>query len=564
MSHDSEPGRRDVLKAGGATLGGGVLVGLAGCSGRSGGSGGSGEDTTGGSGSGEQVREIELIMTTSDYDPVRYEFGQMIAQNWNDLGLTVSQNPMAWNNIVDQALVGQEFDTYTLNWSGRAERIDPDHFCYGVFHSSQTDEGSYNFVNYTQDDYDEQAERQRRLYDREERQKAVYRCQELAMEDQPHTPIANKQQVMPYNTDRFENSRPMMGEGLMSFWNMVDIEPKEGVSTLRLGYPSDINNLNPLNVQATHDAQTLRLIYDRLFRVTPEGVPEPWAAESSEKIDDTTFRVTLRDGMTWHDGESVTADDVAFTFSYVKDNSPKLSSWAEPIESTETTGDLTIQFNLKRPFAPFVANTLGTVFILPEHVWSDVPDGVDASKATDWSNPDAIGSGPFKFVEWRRQEQLELEAFDDHFGAPNIDTLLKIPGSSMQTLVRQIENKQIDMIGWVPQPNTQDQLESQSFLSLSTKDSHGFYHINYKCDEAPFNDSAFRRALAHAIPKQDIVDTLLNGRGTVAHSQIAEVNSFWHNPDVPKINFDMDRAREILREAGYSWDSNDNLLYPEE
>jgi peptide/nickel transport system substrate-binding protein len=554
-------------------MGTGILVGLAGCTGDDSSGDDSGQNDTSQDTSNDQqnqeaqpggpVRDIELIMTTSDYDPVRYEFGQMIAENWRELGLTVKGNPMAWNKIVDQALVGQDFDTYTLNWAGRAERIDPDHFCYGVFHSSQTDEGSYNFVNYTNDEYDKYAEEQRKLYDTEARKEAVYKCQEIAMQDQPHTPIANKQQVMPFNSTRFQNPKPMMGEGLMSFWNIIGVEPKEGVSTLRLGYPSDVNNLNPLNVQATHDAQTLRLIYDRLFRINRDGVPEPWAAQEMQKVDDTTFDVTIRDGMKWHDGEDVTVDDVKFTYEYVTEHSPKLSSWAEPVDTTEITGDRTIRFNLKRPFAPFVANTLGTVFILPQHVWKDIPDSVDVGKATEWTNPEVIGSGPFKFEEWRREEQMELSAFGDHFSAPNVDNLLKVPGSSMQTLVRQLENEQIDMIGWVPQPDTQDRLESQNHLSLSTKDSHGFYHINYKCDEKPFDDVAFRRALAYAIPKQDIVDTLLNGRGTVAHSNIAEVNSTWHNPDTEKFTFDLDAARTELEDAGYSWDDNGNLLYPE-
>lgn len=570
MSHSNKPTRRTVLQGTGATLGTGILVGLAGCS--SGGNtqeDGTEEDTSDNNQDqqtaqpGEPVREIELIMTTSDYDPVRYEFGQMIAENWSELGLSVKSNPMAWNKIVDQALVGQNFDTYTLNWAGRAERIDPDHFCYGIFHSSQTDEGSYNFVNYTNEEYDEYAEQQRALYDPEERKEPVYKCQEIAMRDQPHTPIANKQQVMPYNSDRFQNPKPMMGEGLMSFWNLIGVEPKEGVSTLRLGYPSDVNNLNPLNVQATHDAQTLRLIYDRLFRVNRDGVPEPWAAEEMNQVDETTFDVTLRSGMKWHDGEDVTVEDVKFTYEYVSEHSPKLSSWAEPVKNTEITGDRTIRFNLKRPFGPFVANTLGTVFILPEHIWQDIPGSVDVEQATEWTNSEVIGSGPFKFESWRREEQMELSAFEDHFNTPNVDNLLKVPGSSMQTLVRQIENEQIDMVGWVPQPDTQDRLQNENYLSLSTVDSHGLYHINYKCDEKPFDDAAVRRALAYAIPKQDIVDTLLNGRGTVAHSQIAKVNSAWHNPDVEKFNFDMEAARQELEDAGYSWDDDGNLLYPE-
>lgn len=569
MLDSDEHTRRGVLQTAGTAAGTGILVGLAGCSGNGndgteggGGSTDNGDDTPNVQ-PGGQVREIELIMTTADYDPIRFEFGQMIAENWRELGVRVRENPMAWNQIVDQALVGQDFDTYTLNWAGRAERIDPNHFCYAIFHSSKTNEGQYNFVNYTNDEYDKYAEEQQQVYDVEARKEAVYKCQEIAMRDQPHTPIANKQQVMPYNSARFKNPKPMMGEGLMSFWNITGVEPKEGVSTLRLGYPSDVNSMNPLNVQATHDAQTLRLIYDRLFRISRDGTAKPYAAEGMEKVDDTTFDVTIRSGMTWHDGEDVTIEDVKFTYEYVKEHSPKLSGRAEPIESTEIVGDRKIRFNLKEPYAPFLANTLGTIYLLPKHIWEDVPDNVDAEQATNWPNSEAIGSGPFKFENWRRAEQMRLTANEDHFDTPNVDELLKVPGSSMQTLVRQIENEQIDMIGWVPQPNTQDRLESMDYLSLSIKDSHGFYHINYKCDEAPFDDVAFRRALAYAIPKQDIVDTLLKGRGTVAQSQIAEVNSTWHNPDTESFNLDLDAARSELEDAGYSWNDNGNLMYPE-
>lgn len=566
--NEGEANRREMLKATGATMGTGVLVGLAGCSGDEG-NGGEGDeqddqsnDVEDGQSSDDLVREIELIMTTSDYDPIRYEFGQMIAENWSELGLRVSQNPTAWNNIVDNAMVAQDFDAFTLNWSGRAERIDPDHFCYGVFHSSQTDEGENNFVNYENDEYDEYAEKQRRVTDQDERREAVHKCQEIAMSEQPHTPIANRAEVMPYNSERFENPEPMMGEGLMSFWNLVGVEPKGDSTSLRLGYPSDVNNLNPLNSQATHDAQTLRLVYDRLFRVNRDGVPEPWAAEGIEEVDETTYDVTLRDGMTWHDGEDVTAEDVSFTYDYVMEHSPKLSQWADPVESTEVIEDGVVRFHLKEPFAPFVANTLGTVYILPKHVWEDVPDNVDVESAPDWENADVIGSGPFKFESWRREEEMHLSAFEDHFNPPNVDELIKVPGSSMQTLVRQLENEQIDMIGWVPQPNTQDRLEGMNHLSLSTVESHGFYHINYKCDEEPFDDVAFRRALAYAIPKQDIVDTLLDGRGSVTHSNIAEVNSAWHNPDVEKFEFDLDAARQELEDAGYSWNDEGLLEKP--
>jgi peptide/nickel transport system substrate-binding protein len=561
MGDNHKTSRRNVLHKTGAAVGTGIVAGFAGC-------GASNDNTTQNpsgdnqSNGGEKVREIELIVTTASYDPVRNEFGKLIAKNWRKLGIDVKVNPTAWNTIASQCIVNQDFDAFTLQWAGRAYRIDPNHFCYSILHSSQTDKGAYNFVHYTNPEYDKYAKKQQRFYDPKKRQDPVYKCQKIAMRDQPLAPIANKDAIMPYNSARFSNPKPMMGEGLMAFWNMIGIEPMAGVTTLRLGYPSGVNSMNPLNVQATHDAQTLRLIYDRLFRIGTDGVPKPWAAKGLEKVDDTTFDVPLREGMKWHDGKKVTAEDVKFSYDYITKHSPKLSQWTEPIESTKLVGKSTVRFNLKRPFAPFIANTLGAIFLLPKHVWKKIPGKVDVNSATQWSNPEVIGSGPFKFDSWRRQEQMRLNANKAHFHPPNIDTLLKIPGSSMQTLVRQIQSKQIDMIGWVPQPATQDQLKRLDYISLSAKPSHGFYHINFKCNEKPFTDPSFRRALSHAIPRQLIVDTLLKGRGSPAFSQIVEVNKQWHNSNVPRFQFGMSKARKQLQNAGYTWDSNGKLHHP--
>ncbi|MDG5820236.1 ABC transporter substrate-binding protein [Natronococcus sp. A-GB7] len=546
--------RRDVLQIAGGTASVGVIAGLAGCMGDS-----------GTEGAGEPIDTIELIVTTADYDPVRYEFGQLIAEHWEELGLDVEVNPMAWNQIVDTAMDGQDFDTFTLNWAGRAERLDPDVFCYDLHHSSQTDEGQRNNVNYVSEEYDEYAEAQRRALDEDERQEAVHRCQEIFAEDQPRTPIANQTQAMPYHAERFDEVVTMMGEGLMSFWTAVETVPADGVDTLRLGYPSDVNNLNPNDGSATHDQQTMRLIYDRLARIDQDGFPEPWLATEIEAVDETTYEVTIRDDQQWHDGEDLTIDDVVFSFEYLDEHSPVLGAVTDPIESVEAIDDWTVEFVLEEPYAPFEAVTLGQVFIIPQHIWEDVPDELDdVERPADWENPEPVGSGPFEFVEWRRDEEMRLEAFDDHFSPPEVDELIKVPGADVSGLVRLLEDEEIDMIGWVPGPDTVNRLDDDvDHVDISAVDDPGWYHINYHNEREPFTDPEFRRALADAIPKQDIVDVVLDGMGTVTHSPIAEVNEFWHNPDVTEYGDDLGGAQQRLEEAGYVL-ADGRLHYPEE
>jgi len=83
-----------------------------------------------------QIRQIELYVTTAEYDPIRYEFGLMIAQNWKKLGFDVKITPLEWSRLAMEGIKKKNFDAFTLAWAGRAERIDPDHFCYQVNHSS--------------------------------------------------------------------------------------------------------------------------------------------------------------------------------------------------------------------------------------------------------------------------------------------------------------------------------------------------------------------------------------------------------------------------------------------
>jgi peptide/nickel transport system substrate-binding protein len=200
---------------------------------------------------------------------------------------------------------------------------------------------------------------QRRIIDPDKRREAVWKCQEIAAKDQPHTPIACRNQLQPYNVRDWENWTPMMGEGLQAFWNLMNVKPKTDRKVLRWGYPSDVSTMNPLASVATHDFQTFRLIYDRLVRVGVDGRPVNWAAESITQIDDTTIDVKIRSGMKFHDGEPVTVEDVKFSFEFpTTAKSGYFMAIVKPIENVEIVDDTTVRFKLGEPFAPFVANCL--------------------------------------------------------------------------------------------------------------------------------------------------------------------------------------------------------------
>ncbi|MCG8510381.1 MAG: ABC transporter substrate-binding protein, partial [Rhodospirillales bacterium] len=112
-----------------------------------------------------RIRTIQLYVTTAEYDPIRYEFGLMTAEQWKKLGFDVKVTPMEWSRLATEGIKKKNFDAFTLAWSGRAERIDPDHFCYQVNHSSQVHLGQYNINGMKNAEYDKYAELQRATID---------------------------------------------------------------------------------------------------------------------------------------------------------------------------------------------------------------------------------------------------------------------------------------------------------------------------------------------------------------------------------------------------------------
>ena len=513
-----------------------------------------------------KVRELVLNVTTPDYDPVRYEFGLMIAEEWKKLGLDVKVEPLEWNRLSELGMQQKDFDAFTLSWAGRAERIDPDHFIYGTLHSSLSGFGGYNIAGYENPEYDALAEKQRRVSDPEERKDIVRQAEEIFLEDVPYAPVAHRDQIMPYNKANFTNIQAMIGEGLNSFWTFMAIEPTGVEKYVRWGYPSDINSLNPLSSTNSHDFQVTRLIYDRLVRISETGEPKNWAAESIKDVngDGKTYLVKLRSGMKFHDGEAVTSEDVKFSFDLVKEiQSPYFMGMVEPIESVEIVDDLTVQFNLKEPFAPFISNTLAQMYIFPQHYWQPILDEKGATGVLEHQNEDIVGSGPFKIDYWQRNQELKLDTNTEYFSPAKVNGILSIPYSNTETMVAAVDKGQADIGGWWIEPIQAEGLKDNESVEVITVPDIGLYHINYNMRRMPFDDKAVRRAMTYTIPKQRIIDEILEGFGQKANGLIAPANEFWHNAEVKGFEYDFEAAVEELKAAGYEWDENGKLYYPE-
>lgn len=328
-------------------------------------------------------------------------------------------------------------------------------------------------------------------------------------------------------------------------------ENKSGGS-LFLGTTAAPTLFNPYYSTDTSSSTIEGFIFSGLVTVDHDFNPEGDLAEDWEFTDDGlkwTFK--LRENVKWHDGEDFTADDVVFSY-----NIPLHEDYVGPrglpfeiIEEVNKINDYTVEIILSEPYAPFITIT-AQFEILPEHILGDIPIADLGTQRFNTKEP--IGTGPFKFKEWREGEYIELSANEDYFlGKPKLDSVIYKIVPDMNTLMAQLQVGDINLMGVSPEyMETAKNLEEKGLIEVTSGPSNSWEYIGYNLRNELFQDKLVRQALTHAIDKEAIVQAILDGSGTVAHGPGSPANwSF--NPDVPKFEYDPEEAKRKLKEAGW-------------
>lgn len=243
----------------------------------------------------------------------------------------------------------------------------------------------------------------------------------------------------------------------------------------------------------------------------------------------------------WHDGEPVTPDDVAFTFSYFKKHP---YGWVvlDHVDRAEPTGPNQVTFFLKEPYAPFLEDVGGTMPILPKHFWEKVSD----PKAH--GEPQAyLGCGPFVFREFDVSKGTYLyEAFPEYYqGRPKVDRLVYIKAGDP---IAALSSGQADLASI--EPEMRPLLEQRGMTVIA--DKAGWVKklmINHRIP--PFDDRRFRQALAYAISQEEIIQKAHRGRGRPASYGLLSADHDYYNPNTPNYPHDPGMARRILDSMGF-------------
>lgn len=325
-------------------------------------------------------------------------------------------------------------------------------------------------------------------------------------------------------------------------------------NTLRIGYSADPETLDIHEQLSGGILRLSHLSFDPLVRWTKDFEFEPRLATEWEQVDDTTMRMTLRDDVTFHSGNRLTAEDVVWTIERLK-QSPDYKGIFEPIAEAEAIDETTVEIRTHEPYG-LMLNLATYIFPLDSAFYNgETDDGKDKSEIVKSGNSFASrnlsGTGPFIVTERRQGVRVEMERFDDYWDedSGNVDRIVITPISENASRVAALLSQDVDFIDAVP-PNDMDRVREADGVSMV--EIPGTRIIGFQLNEEtkePFQDARVRQAVDLAINQEGIVDRLMRGFGTPA-AQFSPEGYSGHNPDLTP-RYDVERALELMAEAGY-------------
>ncbi len=352
---------------------------------------------------------------------------------------------------------------------------------------------------------------------------------------------------------------------------VTPIAESTGPAIVRIGWGGSPDTLNPGTAVLAEAYTIFELVYDSMYQLQPDGSYTLELAESVDVSEDgTVYTYTLRDDITFHDGEPLTASDVVFSYNLYasQEDFPFLPIYTGYFDSVEAPDDQTVVLTLSEAI-PNIESQLIYLYVLPEHIWAGVPD------AAEFENTAVIGSGPFKMKEYRQNEFVSLDAVKDHYlKGPQIDGVVFQTFDNPDALVQALRTGQVDMITEMPNTavaalrnDTNVQVVSGPPLAPSVTDI--IFNVvspdncppdDGVCSGHPaLQDRNVRLALAHATDKQNIIDVVLLGLGAPGLTLIPDSLGVFYNDQIQDFEFDIALANQILDDAGYVDSDNDGV-----
>lgn len=334
----------------------------------------------------------------------------------------------------------------------------------------------------------------------------------------------------------------MMLSGCGGGKSVTSEEPSEKRDDLNFAFIAESKELDPHKSSDTLTYIILLQVFDTLIKVEPDGSLSPALAEKWEISEDgKEILFTIRKDVKFHNGDLMTAEDVAFSLNRTIE-----SAYTQKItgvmESAEVVDDSTVKLKLKHAYGPIlycISNPC--VAIASKKAVEEKGDGFGR-------NP--VGTGPYKFVEWVSGEKIVLERFDDYFKGPAAikDVTFKFITDTTTAAIA-LEKGEIDILHNPAKSDRTAQIENKNLTYYET-DSAYYYHISMNNKTGPFSDKRVREAVSYAIDREAIILGGLEGIGSPVEVPMPPA-AFGYDPEFKNNPYDPEKAKALLAEAGY-------------
>ncbi|MGM5484276.1 MAG: ABC transporter substrate-binding protein [Nanobdellota archaeon] len=325
------------------------------------------------------------------------------------------------------------------------------------------------------------------------------------------------------------------------------IDDNVQINTVTLGMKADMVGFHP-NMQA-YETATLNVnknIFDSLVQFDHKFKIKPSLAEYWSNPDKLTWRFNLRKGVRFHNGEKMTAEDVKYTFDFImEDKDNALKNLVSPIKKVEIVDNYTIDIKTKDP-TPVLLHKLADVFIVPK----------DHERLDRWP----VGTGPYKLKKYEEEKNVILERFEDYWGKnADIETAIMRIIPEAKDRINAFRAGKIDLAEFIP-PDQYEELKEE--INMVSKPTSRVIFLGTNFREGPTAELKVRKAMYHAIDEQEIIEEVMKGLAEPA-TQFVSPEILGYNPEIERLEHDKEKARELLKEAGYEDGFNITLDCPD-
>ena len=310
-------------------------------------------------------------------------------------------------------------------------------------------------------------------------------------------------------------------------------------NSVTVGIAQDLDSLDPHKAVNAGTSEVLFNLFEGLMKASPDGgVTTAVASDYEMSEDGKTYTFTLREGVTFHNGEKVTIDDVLYSLERCagsENNGVPLIAAFSNVSRIYMADDKTVVVELKEPSLEFLNSMTAAI----------IPNGSGEKQA---ANP--VGTGPFKFISYSPQESMVVEKFDSYWGtAAHLDKVTFKIVTEANTLVMGLKGGTLDMV--IHLPNTMaPEVENKFTVLGDTMKLVQALYLNNKV--APFDDVRVRQAMYYALDVQEIIDFVCDGAGVPTGTSMYPAFTKYFVPELAEVyQQNIDKAKQLLADAGY-------------